>query len=331
MPEVAHRDHLGRGTLGWGHEEDLLGTHDDVDGGPGRTPFAPDADAAEGAGDGPVGLDDPLDADGLAEEGSLPRAGRALVDLTRRADPGEEPVPHDGHLVGEGERLTLVVGDEHRRRAPLGEGRGDGLAGRGPQRRVEGGEGLVEEDDRGVERERPGEGDPLLLTAGELVRPAPGERGVEPDELEQLPHTAASTPARAVPAEGDVVPHVEVGEEAAVLADVADPASLRGQVHPGGGDDLVVEPHLAVAEVHEARNDAQQRRLAAARGAEHGGRRPGRHVEVDAAQDGGLAVGRGHAADVQGPHRRVPLWRRSRIVSGADRRIIIAAYGAAPT
>ena len=53
------------------------------------------------------------------------------------------------------------------------------------QARVEVRERLVEEDQLRGRGERPGEGDPLLLAAGELVHRAAG-LAAEPDQLEHL-------------------------------------------------------------------------------------------------------------------------------------------------
>ena len=41
------------------------------------------------------------------------RGSRLLVDLLRSADLGDRAVEHDGQAVGQGERLLLVVGDQH--------------------------------------------------------------------------------------------------------------------------------------------------------------------------------------------------------------------------
>ena len=66
------------------------------------------------------------------------------------------------------------------------------------QVRVERGEGLVEQHDLGLDRERPGERDALLLAAGELVGVAALE-SAEPDELEQLVHSVAGACLRGSP------------------------------------------------------------------------------------------------------------------------------------
>ena len=74
---------------------------------------------------------------------------------------------------------------DHDRRCAVGQ-RGDHVgADLGSQGGVEGGERLVEQHQRGVGRQRPGERHPLLLPAGELIG-APPLEPVEADEGEAL-------------------------------------------------------------------------------------------------------------------------------------------------
>jgi hypothetical protein len=95
--------------------------------------------------------------------------GGEVVELLGRGGLDDGPVEHDGYAVGEAEGLGLVVGDEDRG----GPGGGEDLAHLRPhlrpQRGVEVAERLVQEDDGGLGGQSPGEGDALLLPAGELV------------------------------------------------------------------------------------------------------------------------------------------------------------------
>ena len=116
---------------------------------------------------------------------------------------------------------------DHDRRGAVGPQGGDHVgADLGPQGGVEGGERLVEQHQRGVGRQRPGEGHPLLLPAGELVGAAPLEP-VEADEGEALGDPVGTARAPSEP-EPDVPGHVEVGEQGALLGHDPDPAPLGG-------------------------------------------------------------------------------------------------------
>ena len=123
------------------------------------------------------------------------RPGRRTVDRLRGVVHLDTALVEHRHRVGHRQGLVLVVGDEERRRARRSRARAPRRAHRLPQRRVEGGEGLVEQHERRVGRRGPGQGDPLLLAARELVRPC-GPRTPEPDELEDLGHPLATGAAR---------------------------------------------------------------------------------------------------------------------------------------
>ncbi len=112
--------------------------------------------------------------------------GRLLVDLRGHAELLEPAGAHDADPVRDRERLLLVVGHEQRRDADLELDAADLVAQLGPHLRVEGRERLVEKQDAGADRQRPCEGDALLLAAGELMGEAV-RLGREAHELEQLP------------------------------------------------------------------------------------------------------------------------------------------------
>jgi len=124
---------------------------------------------------------------------------------------------------------------------------------------------LVEQDELWIRRERARERDALLLAAGELVRVAVAE-AAEVDEREHDRHARAPLAARQ--AEADVLGDRQVREERVILEDHAHAAALGR--HPRGavGDDAVADPHLALVRGLEAGDEAQERRLAAAGGAE---------------------------------------------------------------
>ena len=61
-------------------------------------------------------------------------------------------------------------------------------------RDVERRDGFVRDDERRIERQGAGDADPLPLSAAEFVRIASQMFGIEPDQVEQLPHPASAAP-----------------------------------------------------------------------------------------------------------------------------------------
>ena len=106
--------------------------------------------------------------------------GRSTGDV---GDDPARPRRQDDDPVGDEDRLGDAVGDHHdgRRRAlpEPQELEVEPLAGQ----RVERAERLVEQEHLGLERERPGEGDPLARPAGQLGGASPRDGRVEADEL----------------------------------------------------------------------------------------------------------------------------------------------------
>jgi len=138
-------------------------------------------------------------------------------------------------------------------------------------------ERLVEEEDVRLEDEGAGDGDALLLAAGKLVRPPPAHAG-QADELEIALDPLGDAGGREAPhAErvGDVVEGGEVREEGEPLEHHADRAAPGRDTLDGGAVDLDAPGGGG----DEARDHAQQRGLAAARGAEDGEEAAGREVE----------------------------------------------------
>ncbi len=112
--------------------------------------------------------------EGFAVEGV---AGGKLDDLTK---------VHDGDAVAHGADDGEVVGDEE-----VGEAKAilellEKVDDLGLDRDIESGEGLVGDDEPGLDGEGTGDADALPLAAGELVRKTVGERGADSDGVEQL-------------------------------------------------------------------------------------------------------------------------------------------------
>ena len=125
---------------------------------------------------------------------------------------------------------------------------------------------LVQQQDRGLHHQAPGQRHPLLLAAAQLARIA----RVEPGQVDQLQHArdpGANLRARDAPhiqAEGDVVVHALVGPHRVVLEHHPHAAPL-GRHHAGRrGERDRADPDGALVGRHEPGDQAEQRRLAAA-------------------------------------------------------------------
>ena len=99
----------------------------------------------------------------LADEAGDEQVGRPVLELLRRAVLQQHAFFHHGDAVGQGNRLGLVMGDEHRRHLrsisqslmPRAQDR--------PQLRLELRHRLVEQIEVGVAHQRAGEAGALLL------------------------------------------------------------------------------------------------------------------------------------------------------------------------
>ena len=209
-----------------------------------------------------------------------------------------------GHLVRHGKGLVLVVGDE--------DGRGPGpaqhvvhlAAHAGAQAGVERGERLVEQDDLGIGGQGAGERHALLLAARELVGIAPVQSR-QSDHLEQLEDPLAPVGAAPQP-EGDVATDGEVREQRALLGHIADATVLARDEHVAAVvDQVLAELDLAAIEALEAGDDAQQRRLAAARRAQNAGETAGLDGQVHAVEDLEVSERLAHASDGELLHRPI--------------------------
>ncbi len=182
------------------------------------------------------------------------------------------------------------MGHQHRRRPHRTEQVAHLLAQVHAQGGVEGGERLVEQDHGRRGRQGAGQGDALLLAAGELVGPAAAVPGQAHQRQHLLDAIAAAAPCgggESQPARqpvGDVLRHGEVREEGALLGDDADIALLGAHERAGAGHQPLPQVDGARVGAVEAGEDAQQRRLAAARRAEHRGDPALVHVQIDSPQ-----------------------------------------------
>ncbi len=202
-------------------------------------------------------------ADEVADEG----VRGTLEQLLRRAGLHHRAVVHDHDLVGEGQRLGLVVG--HVDHGDV-EGAVDLLEGRAQlpfQVRVDDGERLVEQDrgDVGPHQAAP-ERDLLLHVGREVAGLAPEHRR-EVEKACDLRHAGGRRLARDVAVlerEGEVLAHRHGVVDHRELEDLGDVARLRRQVRHVP----LVEQDAPAGRAHQPRDDVEKRRLAAAGGTE---------------------------------------------------------------
>src|SRR3954468_11894660 len=161
---------------------------------------------------------------GRADEASDEGGRGSLVDVRRGTDLLDPPGLEDGDPVRHGERLLLVVRDEDEGDADLALQLLELDLHLLAELEVQGTERLVEQQHTGPVDERPGEGHPLTLAAGQLRRSAvavPGKtyrrqrllRARAPVALGDLAHSEAVL---------DVGQHGQVWEERIVLEDRVD-------------------------------------------------------------------------------------------------------------
>ncbi len=158
--------------------------------------------------------------------------------------------------------------------------------------RVEIGRGLVQEQDAWAHRQRAGQGEPLLLAAGERLGGAI-QRHVEPDGVQRRPHARPDLrprDAEVLAPEGDVV--ADPGEHdlrIRVLQHQPRPAARRrGRL--AVDEERALGLALVVAAEH-TRESVEERRLARSRRAEQQHPLPGFDAEGQVAQRPGAPAG----------------------------------------
>ena len=152
---------------------------------------------------------------------------------------------------------------------------------------VERGHRLVEQEQPRPLGERARQRHPLALAAGQLVRPAAPE-AVELDQRQHLVDTGVDLGPRQrllLEAERDVAGNRQMREQRIALEHHVDRPPVRRQA----GDVLAAEQDAAFTRLLEAREHAQQRGLAAARGPEQREEFTLVDVERDAIDGGHLA------------------------------------------
>jgi hypothetical protein len=214
---------------------------------------------------------------------------------------------------GEADDAAAVEDEDAVRVAERGEAVGDDEAGAAAHEpvdsalhlglgdRVEARRGLVEEQDRRVREERAGDGEPLPLSAGELAAPhAEGRVVASRERLDVVVDERGARRRlhlgvrRAGPADADVVANGG-GEEERLLGHQR---HLRVDVGEAEVAEVAaVEQDAAGARVVEAREEVEERALAAPGGPDDPDRLARAHLERDVLQHRPVAVGEADALE----------------------------------
>ncbi len=187
---------------------------------------------------------------------------------------------------------------------------------------VQGAGRLVEHEHARVAQQGPGDGDPLLLTAGETVpagadhRVVPvGQPGDQVVDLRGLGRVLDLGVGRVGPGVAQVLPDRGV-QQVGLLADHAHDGGEVGELHVADVD--AVDAHRAAGGVVEPGYQRGEGGLAGPGLADQGQRGAGRDIQVDAGQGGPVRAGIGEAdavePDMAGYHLRDDLDRVDGVV-----------------
>ncbi|EOD70532.1 6-pyruvoyl-tetrahydropterin synthase [Amycolatopsis vancoresmycina DSM 44592] len=219
----------------------------------------------------------------LAEEVLRALALRRGEELFRRRVLDDLAVGHEDHPIGCPPGEPHLVGDDEHRHAVLGEARHhveDLLDHLRVQRRGR----LVEQHDLGPHRQRPRDGDALLLATRKLRRVLVGLVG-DADALQQLHRRLARFGLRGLAdlhrREHDVLDDGLVREQVERLEHHADVGPQRGQCLALGGQRDAVDGDLARVDRLQPVDRPAQGRLAGARRPEHHDDLAARHLQRD--------------------------------------------------
>ena len=190
----------------------------------------------------------------------------------RRADFDQQTAVHHGDLVGDRQGFGLIVGDEDRRDVGAPLQRFDFRTHLHAQLGVEVAQRLVQQHDLRLVDERAGEGDPLLLAAGEFWRWAVFQ-AVETDDLEHVTNPFLDLILRfALDGQwiGDVFGNRHMRPNRVGLKDHADGPLVGRHIDAlaGGIDGLTADGDLTAVGPLQTRHAAQRRGLAATAGAQ---------------------------------------------------------------
>src|SRR5208282_2691340 len=240
-----------------------------------------------------------------ADEPGDEEAVRLVVELERRADLRDRAAVEHDDLVGHGHRLDLVVGDVDHRRLQRVVQFADLDPHLHPERRVEIGERLVEQERLRLAHDRAPDGDALTLTARELARLAVEIVG-QVQRRRRLAHLLLDDVGALschFKREGDVAAHAHMRIERIGLEHHGEPALRRADV----GHILGVDQDLTGSDVLEPGDEAKERRLAAAGRAHEHRELAILDVEVDAVDDADGAERLANGLELNAAHGCFPL------------------------
>ena len=184
------------------------------------------------------------------------------VDVDALDDPAR-PFAHHQDPIGHDDGLRQIMRDQKRGDARRLDRRGESLLQDELGLRIQGGKGLVEQDQAGIDGERPGQGDPLPLATRQLVGKA----------VREFRDTAAAQLALRALAPLGLAHRPRFEAELDVLLDAAprqQQVLLQHEADVGARpvDRASVEPQAAFRRTIEAGDEIQDRALAASRGAD---------------------------------------------------------------
>ncbi len=244
---------------------------------------------------------------GMADDAVI--AARARDRHRELADDAAGPRRHHHDPVGEEDRLGDRVRDQHHR---LAARLPDPLPSRFMRSRVSASsapKGSSISSTRGLRHQRAADAGALLHAARELIGIAMAEI-LQPGDVEQPVDVLglADLPAADAQRQRHVLAHRQPGQQVGRLEHDADIAR-------GAGDRPAVERGLAAVMVVEPGQDAQQGRLAAARGTDDADELTVPDVEIDVGQrvDAAAGIGLAEAADADEDRAAPPraaAWRR---------------------
>ena len=174
-------------------------------------------------------------------------------------------------------------------------------------------ERLVEQHQPRARRQSAGEAVTTLLSSGEFLHAPADVALVEPDELEHLGDPSAPPALGTRQAEGDVLAGAQMGEQGALLGDVADRALLRRDVEPPRvGDERTADGDGSGIRLDEPHDQPQQRRLAASGRSEDRGQRPLWNEQIDVGEHRAGSIRLAQVLAAQLGHRQSSSSARTR-------------------